>query len=59
MLIEESFMLEAVISITPPHSWIKRVTSESPAVIRVLDCRSLPSSGGVQELFEITSASGL
>ena len=52
-------MLEAVISITPPHSWIKRVTSEFPAVIRVLDCRSLPSSGGIQELFEITSASGL
>lgn len=52
-------MLEAVISITPPHSWIKRVTSEFPAVIRVLDCRSLPSSEGVQELFEITSASDL
>jgi predicted DNA binding protein len=49
-------MLEAVISITPPHSWIKRVTSEFPAVIRVLDCRSLPDSEGVQELFEVTSA---
>jgi predicted DNA binding protein len=49
-------MLEAVISITPPHSWIRRVTSEFPAVIRVLDCRSLPDGEGVQELFEVTSA---
>jgi len=49
-------MLEAVISITPPHSWIKRVAAEFPAVIRVLDCRTLPDGEGVQELFEITSA---
>jgi predicted DNA binding protein len=49
-------MLEAVISITPPHSWIKRLTSEFPSVIRVLDCRSLPHGKGVQELFEVTSA---
>ena len=52
-------MLEAVISITPPHSWIRRVTSEFPAVIRVLDCRSLPDGEGVQELFEVTSAPDL
>ncbi|HUK28930.1 MAG TPA: helix-turn-helix domain-containing protein [Candidatus Acidoferrales bacterium] len=52
-------MLEAVVSITPPHSWIKRVTAEFPAVIRVLDCRSLPDGEGVQELFEITSNSDL
>ena len=50
-------MLEAVISITPPHSWIKRVTMEFPAVIRVLDCKSLPDGEGVQELFEVSSAS--
>jgi len=49
-------MLEAVVSIVPPHSWIKRVTNEFPAVIRVLDCRSLTHGAGVQELFEITSA---
>jgi predicted DNA binding protein len=49
-------MLEAVISITPPHSWIRHVTSQFPAVIRVLDCRSLPDGKGVQELFEVTSA---
>ncbi|MGA2627642.1 MAG: helix-turn-helix domain-containing protein [Candidatus Bathyarchaeia archaeon] len=49
-------MLEAVVSITPPHSWIKRLTTEFPAVIRVLDCRSLTHGKGVQELFEITSA---
>jgi predicted DNA binding protein len=49
-------MLEAVISITPPHSWIKRVASQFAAVIRVLDCRSLPDGEGVQELFEITSS---
>ena len=49
-------MLEAVISITPPHSWIRRVTAEFPSVIRVLDCRSLPGADGVQELFEITSS---
>ena len=48
-------MLEAVISITPPQSWIKRVTEQFPSVIRVLDCRSLPEGEGVQELFEITS----
>ena len=52
-------MLEAVISITPPHSWIKRVTAEFPSVIRVLDCRSLPEGEGVQELFEVTSNSDL
>jgi predicted DNA binding protein len=49
-------MLEAVISITPPHSWIKRVTSSFPAVIRVMDCRNIPEKEGVQELFEITCA---
>ena len=52
-------MLEAVISITPPHSWIRRIVSEFPAVIRVLDCRSLSDTAGVQELFEITSAPDL
>jgi predicted DNA binding protein len=52
-------MLEAVISITPPHSWIRRVSSKFAAVIRVVDCRSLPSREGVQELFEITSAPDL
>jgi predicted DNA binding protein len=49
-------MLEAVVSITPPHSWIKRVTSNFPAVIRVMDCRNIPEKKGVQELFEITCA---
>jgi len=48
-------MLEAVVSITPPHSWIKRVAATFPALVRVLDCRSLPDGKGVQELFEITS----
>jgi predicted DNA binding protein len=52
-------MLEAVISITPPHSWIRRLATQFPAVIRVLDCRSLPDREGVQELFEITSDSEL
>lgn len=52
-------MLEAVVRISPPHSWIRRVTSSFPAVIRVLDCRALPGKKGVQELFEITSASEL
>ena len=52
-------MLEAVVRISPPHSWIKRVTGSFPAVIRVLDCRALPEKKGVQELFEITSASEL
>jgi predicted DNA binding protein len=49
-------MLEAIVSINPPHSWIKRVTATFPTVIRVLDCRSLPDGKGVQELFEITSS---
>jgi len=52
-------MLEAVISISPPHSWIRRVTAEFPSVIRVLDCRSLRAADGVQELFEITSSPDL
>ena len=52
----EVFMLEAVVRITPPHGWIRRVTSSFPAVIRVLDCRRLAEKEGVQELFEITSA---
>lgn len=49
-------MLEAIVQIVPPHSWIRRITSSFPAVIRVLDCRTLPEKKGVQELFEITSA---
>lgn len=53
------WMLEAIVSITPPHSWIKRVAATFPALIRVLDCRSLPDGKGVQELFEITSNSDL
>ena len=52
-------MLEAIVSITPPHSWIKRVTATFPALVRLLDCRSLPDGKGVQELFEITSSSDL
>ncbi|HMK84192.1 MAG TPA: helix-turn-helix domain-containing protein [Candidatus Bathyarchaeia archaeon] len=52
-------MLEAVVSIIPPHSWIKRVTSNFPAVIRVMDCRNIPKKEGVQELFEITCAAEL
>jgi len=52
-------MLEAIVSITPPHSWIKRVAATFPALVRVLDCRSLPDGKGVQELFEITSSSDL
>jgi len=52
-------MLEAVISITPPQSWIKRVTEQFPSVIRVLDCRSLPDGEGVQELFEVASNADL
>ena len=46
-------MLEAVVSITPPHSWIRRVTTNFPVIIRVMDCRSIPEKEGVQELFEI------
>jgi predicted DNA binding protein len=52
----KAHMLETVVRITPPHSWIKRVTSTFPTVIRVLDCRTIPEKKGVQELFEITSA---
>ena len=56
ILFLEPAMLEAIVRITPPHSWIKRVTVDFPAIIRVLDCRSLSDGKGVQELFEITSA---
>ena len=52
-------MLEAVISISPPQSWIKRVTAQFPSIIRVLDCRSSPNGEGVQELFEVTSTADL
>jgi len=47
-------MLEAVVSITPPHSWIKHVTANFPAVVRVMDCRTIGDKEGVQELFEIS-----
>jgi predicted DNA binding protein len=47
-------MMEAVVSITPPHSWIRRIASNFPAVVRVLDCRNIANQQGVQELFEIT-----
>ena len=47
-------MLEAVVSITPPHSWIKRIAGNFPAVVRVIDCRkNVDGKEGVQELFEI------
>jgi predicted DNA binding protein len=49
-------MLEAIVSITPPHSWIKRVTVNFPVIVRVIDCRSIPEKEGVQELFEIACA---
>jgi predicted DNA binding protein len=52
-------MLEAVVRITPPHSWIKGVTSNFPAVVRVMDCRNIPEKEGVQEFFEITCAAEL
>ena len=52
-------MLEAVLSITPPHSWIKRITTNFPAIIRVMDCRSIGGKEGVQELFEIKCEAGL
>ena len=52
-------MLEAVVSITPPHSWIKRVATNFPVVVRVIDCRSIAEKEGVQELFEITCAADL
>lgn len=47
-------MLEAIVSVAPPHSWIRHISSNFPAVIRVLDCRNIPEKEGVQELFEIT-----
>jgi predicted DNA binding protein len=52
-------MLEAVVSITPPHSWIKRVTTNFPVVIRVMDCRNISGKEGVQELFEIKCEAGI
>ena len=52
-------MLEAVVSITPPHSWIKRVATNFPVVVRVIDCRSIAKKEGVQELFEITCPADL
>lgn len=52
-----STVQEAVVSITPPHSWIKHVSGSFPnIVIRVLDCRNIPEKEGVQELFEIKCA---
>lgn len=52
-------MLEAVVSITPPHSWIKRVATNFPVVVRLMDCRSIAEKEGVQELFEIKCAADL
>lgn len=49
-----------MVSITPPHSWIKHVSGSFPnIVIRVLDCRNVPEKEGVQELFEIKCAAEL
>lgn len=53
---EGDHVLEAVVTVSPPHSWIKRITTAFPSVVRVLDCRDLTGKEGVQELFEISSA---
>ncbi|MGQ9469751.1 MAG: helix-turn-helix domain-containing protein [Nitrososphaerales archaeon] len=48
-------MIEAVISIKPPHSWIRNVLIKYPAMIRVLDCKAIEGKEGVQELFQIVT----
>lgn len=47
--------MEAVLQVKPPHSWIKTLTAKFPAKIRILDCKALEGTQGVQELFEITA----
>ena len=39
--------------VRPPHSWIMKVTSNFPATIRILDCKPLAETEGVQEFFEL------
>lgn len=46
-------MIEAVLLVKPPHSWITNITSNFPATIRILDCKALAETEGVQELFEL------
>jgi predicted DNA binding protein len=47
-------MMEAVLLVEPPHSWIRRIVSKYPVTIRLLDCKALLDREGVQELFEMT-----
>ncbi|MEM3386317.1 MAG: helix-turn-helix domain-containing protein [Nitrososphaerales archaeon] len=46
-------MLEVEVSITPNRTWIHNISSNHSAVVKILDCKPVKSSGAVQELFEI------
>ncbi|MFQ5762199.1 MAG: helix-turn-helix domain-containing protein [Candidatus Bathyarchaeia archaeon] len=52
-------MIEATLSLEPPHSWVKSLMAKYPASIRIIDCKAVPGGGGVQELFEVTAPANL
>ncbi len=47
-------MKEVVIKMKmTPHTWVRKIISEDPLQVRILDCRSIQGKDGVIELFEI------
>jgi len=46
-------VIEATISVKPPHTWIRSIAESYPARIRILDCKASESDEGVTEVFEI------
>jgi len=46
-------MIESTIQVRTPQSWVRSIVAKYPAEVRILDCKALEGSAGVQELFEI------
>ncbi len=46
-------MIESTIQVRTPQSWVRSIVSKYPAEVRILDCKTLEGTSGVQELFEI------
>jgi predicted DNA binding protein len=45
-------MMEAVLSLNPPHAWVRDLAARYSLTVRVLECKYLDGVG-VQQLFEI------
>ncbi len=46
-------MIESTIQVRTPQSWVRSIVAKYPAEVRIVDCKALEGSAGVQELFEI------